>query len=276
MADSGSISDGSVGFFTKTGELKSKQQNSEAKTKIEDATSSATPTEEVSQGSDNATKFSDAIAAVEERVTTSVSRVANVINVDTANLKAARKQVKDEISVLKDMRAALEDGSKADYSDLRAKYEKISTKRADLSAQISADNKEFAADRVVGIRLGNRTEATFNVEAPTFSAQSSDADLADLKDKKQITKMIKEKESELDSLREQTKSVKEQKKSLSEVSAKLTAEIRGVESRTLKSFDEASSLSKKIAGAISSGGVQLFEQASLSNLRTSVSMKLIS
>ncbi len=273
MADSGSISDGSLGFFTKTGEVKSKQQEAATLSKLNKAELTASEDPAPSQGTDNATKFSEAISSIEERVNTSVSRVASAINIDSANLKSARKQVKDEISNLRDMRAALDDGSKADYGKLRDQYEKLQEKRTELRVQIASDNKEIENDRVVGVRLGNRTEATFELKAPTLSEESS---ATDLKDKKQLTKLIKEKEAELEDLRVQTKVVKAQKKSLTEVSTKLTDEIRGVESRTLKSFDEASSLSKKIAGAISSGGAELFEKASLSNLRTAVGLKLIS
>lgn len=280
MADNSKIADGSLGFFTQSGILKTKQQNQETAATLDRITNSSNQVAEQGggiTGDDNASRFESAFSSVTDRTNQTVSSISSVINTDLENLKAARTQLKDEIKALKDIKAAISSDDSGDgSSDLKKSvenYQNLQTKRRDLADKISEDNRAFLTDRVQGVRIGNKTEETFNIRAPQFERNSQQIDLAD---KKQITQAIKDKQAELSALRDQTKETKASQKTLVEVSNRVNSTLSSISNNTLRSFDSAAAVSQKIATQIAGGGLAEFENATLNKIRSDIGLKLIS
>ncbi len=256
--DISGIKDGSVGFLSKTGELKTKEANREAEAKID--RSAAEPAERAEP--QDKTDISKAVESARQRFNQQVNNSATVINNDADNLKAAKSVVKEQIEVARNLKEAISSGDTEKADKLREDFSKLEDKRSVLAEKIEKDNRSVESDRVKNINLGNQQKGRIETKDVDFKAREK----AKLNDSEAVNQEIERLKSDVTKINDQTDDLRATRQELREISKEGNEHLQAVERDVVRSLEDATKIANDIAGQIrgSTGGDLI--QSSLSRV----------
>ena len=247
MSDTKEIGAGK-GFFSATGELKSKEQLSEAKAKSKDS-GEKTQSEPASTAEDFSSKVSNSLGAVRSKFVGSANEIASVVNTDEKNIKAAQDVVKDQLAAARELKSALKDDDVEAIKKSTEKLDTLSKKREEIAAQIKVDNERAITKRVKNLSYGNEQRTIVKTEEVKFESSSKDSPDS----VKDVNQLIDQLQADKESLNDQRKVVKEAKGEIKEAVAKVRDDIKTLKKDTIDSYDKASKLADKLNQDIKAG-----------------------
>lgn len=230
------------GFFTPTGQLRSKQAlDKEAKSEAAAKTSQEVSTQKPSTGMD----------AVRIRSTQEIGKALQM-NADTRQeLKDAKDVVTQKIQVLKELKNSEADSSKTE--ELKAKYAELDRKQAAIAKEAENYNRDALTNQVT-IRAGNRAYGSFSQAQVQVKAPEA----VDLNSKDSIKDAIQRLGDDKQSINAQLRDVNNQHQRIKEAGTQALDEVdnlaSGVESRL--SADDASNIAGRIADAVRSSTIE--------------------
>jgi chromosome segregation ATPase len=217
----------------------------------------------------NDQSVSSALKSVRSRFTDDVNKAIGVVNENDENLKKAGENVKSQLEKAKELKQALKDGDDKAAEEKRAELEQLQADREKLAANIDADNKRLAADRVQTIALGNQQKQTVKIKEVKFDQGEKSKDLEKPKD---VNELIDSLEADRDSIKAQRQDLHEVKKEIKTVLKDTRKEIDSIENQSIKSIDEANSRAEKVASDVVKAGS---EKAIVSKIDESVVKELL-
>ena len=254
MDETGKVSGVGLGHFTEAGQLKTKEQIA-----AEKGTSS---NNQKIDSSNFSSSISNALGGQKSKFQESANEVISAVNVNEDNLNAAKQITKEEISVAKDLKKAI----KADDSDAikssRKELLRLEKQRKELSDKIQESNSEQSSVRHKNLSFGNEQKGIVEVQEVDFRASSGE--IKDLESAKDVEKYIQGLNDELDSIKVQTKDQKETRVQVKSIVEEVDSEVKSIQSTAIRSFDEATRAASKIAQDIRSGGLEIFQNVSVS------------
>ncbi|MBX7145193.1 MAG: hypothetical protein K1X79_12130 [Oligoflexia bacterium] len=245
------------GFFSETGELKSKQQV--AKETEAPKESEASDKVEISSKSSEE-KLSSALSAIGGKFRSAANEAATVINNDEQNADQAAKVVQEQLKAARDLKAALKEGNDEKTQVAREKLERATEKRDAVAKQIEESNQEVADKRAKNLNVANQQLGVVKTEAVKLE-RSEKRDVSTTKD---VDNLIEDLKSDKQSISEQKERVRSERADLQAKVADGEERIAATEKRSLRNFEEADSKARDLAARITQNGSQALAANKLS------------
>ncbi len=233
------ISDGSVGFLTRSGQLKSAKENAEAERKI----SESDQPKERSEEPDIDQSIGNALSAVRKRTNEDVNQITEALNTDKENLSSARVTLKELKQTAVELKQAIKNGDEDTAEQLRSRLKSLQKEQDSLVTKTEDDNRRLSTERVRDINVGNRQIG--RVEAKEAQLErSSEVDTSDIKD---LNRLIEETDAQLENVKSQLSENKESRGLTQTIAREARQEINKVEENSLQSLKDAEALADKLS-----------------------------
>lgn len=243
------------GFFTESGELKSKSDIGR-----EDQARITNKNEAAPVPATDDTSISTAVNSSRARFSEKANSILSIINQDEENLKAAQAAVKSQLEAAKELKTALKEEDKEKIARAQERLGKATEARNQLSQEIKKDNDRVVADRAKNLSLGNqqlgivRTKA---VELKKTSTGSPD-------DISEVNALIGELRSDRAEVVQQRKELRETRLQVKDAIETTDSQLSKVEDRSIRSLREAEDLAQKLSERITQNGAQALSATKIS------------
>ncbi len=254
MDETGKVSGVGQGFFSETGQLKSKEQIIADK-----GTSSKNPKIDASNFSSS---ISNAIGSQRSKFQEQANEAVSAVNANEDNLKAAKSITKEQLAAAKDLKKAIKTEDQDAIKSSRKELQRLEKQRQELSQKIQEDNSEQASVRHQTLNFGNQQKGIVEVQAVDF--RESSGEIKELDSTKDVEQYIQGLNDDLDSLKAQVKDQKDTKAQVKVAIEEVDRDVQKIQGDAIRSFDEASKTANKIAQDIRSGGLEIFQNVSVS------------
>lgn len=239
MAEEGSSIKAAVtgqGFFSETGQLKSKSQLEQS--------SQAAEVEETEASS--STVVSRALDRVDERFRADVSEVASEVNKRAQQLKKDTKSLKEEKEVLQELKQAFQDDDKEKSIKLREKLENIRDAREERQVRIEREQRGSSGEK--SIRLGNKEIG--RVEIPKIDLQEVRREVPQTA--KEVKAEIERVDRDIESNRAQKQEIAGARQELADVLEAGREQLDTISKNSIRDVDEAQRSASRITSEASS------------------------
>jgi len=274
MANKDEVAGAGLGFFDKTGKLKSREEIKTDEARAAEkkrAAAEAQPQQQTDTAEFSTRDISNAFGAVKTKFVEQANQVASELNQNEDSLKKAEKIVKAQIEEARTLKEALKEGDSARAEESRRKLDELQGQREKLAVKIDTENREQAATKQSTLNLGNREVARVEVKPVEFQASSTDT--AGLDKPKEVASFIDGLKNDLASLRTQEKDLRETRKTVAAAVEDVSAEIERTSGDAIREYEKAAEAANRLASQIiSSARSQAF--GSLSNLAGDVVRQL--
>ena len=181
------------------------------------------------------------------------------------DVKSAKKLIRKEAKVLKNLAKAIKNGDTEKADKLKEKFNNLQTKRADLAEQVQRNNVERGGP--TNIFVGNKSVSKFEVENVKVRRSLGEIDLDDPKSIREARKKLVTEDRA--KLKEQASSLKQTLSDLGKVATQVETDFQSLidadetskigaqeDFSKIKSIEEAAALSQDIASQITQAGAQ--------------------
>lgn len=251
------ISDGSVGFLTTDGRLKSAKENAAAEQKIQNSESNST--QQLAQEDSTEPSLSNGLAAVRKKTNEDVNDIIQVINTDRDNLSDARVTLKDLKQTAIELKQAIKNGDTVEASTLRNKFENLQAERDSIAKRTEDDNQRLITERVQDVNVGNKQIGRIQTNEVKVS-YAREVDTTNVRD---LNEFIKQTDEELESIKGQLAENKETREQTRSLASEARAEINRAEEQSLRQVKDAEELAQKISTQLKqlgSGSLELIHK----------------
>jgi predicted nucleic acid-binding Zn-ribbon protein len=267
---------GQLGFLSPDGkQLRTNRENQTINQQIDQATSSApqavesTESDTVSVSTDRST--STALRQLKQAFLERTNETLAGLHGDRERLGTAKAVVREQVRVAKDLSVAIQAGDRDKVTELQSEFEALQAERKGISEEIDQHNDARVTERVHSIHFGATQKGVIRSKAIQFSGGKE----VDTTSVRSLREFITDSSREVDALDTQLKAVDGEKDKLKGIIRDVQGEVQSLSDRSVKNAEDATAAVNRISEQISGGGLQLFEQATLTQLSADVTSGIL-
>lgn len=237
------------GFFSASGQLKSKEQLQESEKKERQ-------NQKVNSSNNDATIpeiLSSALGSTSQRFEQQVSSAQSTINMDQALVEQALELVEKEIELAEQLQTAKGQNDQESIEKTEQALNKVREQRVELAKKAEDYNNEMRGERSNNISIGNKQLATIRTKDVEISAPERKDNASSQNSEQLLSKL----ETERRTLVEQKNSLGNTERQLNQVVNEGRAEIQQVSENTIRTYEQAQAVTQRLVGEIQSGSQQM-------------------